>query len=158
MSWERVILEISLILGAAVKFLFGAPAIVATHGLLAGFLVSCFAGILGVSVFYFLSDYFMDRAEARRLRKIENGTAKIKKKFTRVNKFLVRIKMRLGMVGIAFISPTLISIPIGSIVMAKFYGDSRWAYPALVLSVVFWAAFFSSFKFFFPEFFDQLFS
>ncbi len=115
------------------------------------------AGFTGVSFFYFLSDYFMERAHKKRMRRIENGTAKPKRKFTRVNKFLVKIKLRLGIIGIALITPTGISIPLGSVIMAKFFKHSKWAYPLLLFSVVFWALLIGLLASQFPDLFDSLF-
>lgn len=154
MDWTSFLADLGLVLFTALKFLVGAPAIAIKHSFLSGLALNILAGTLGISVFYFLSDYFMDRAKERRARKIKNGTAKPKKKFTAVNKFLVRTKRTLGMAGIAAITPTGISIPVGSIVMAKFYGDSKWAYPSLMISMVLWALLIGGVASFFPDLID----
>jgi len=46
----------------------------------------------------------------------------IKKKFTRSNKFIARLRSRFGKIGICFFAPLFLSIPLGSIISAKFYG------------------------------------
>lgn len=157
MDWGQILIEIGLILGAAVKFLVGAPAIAVSHSFWVGLLLNLLAGTLGITTFYFLSDYFMDRAKAKRERKIANGTAKPKRVFTRFNKFLVKTKLRLGLIGIAIITPTGISIPVGSIVMAKIYGDNKWAYPTLLISMTCWALLIGGIASLFPDLIDQIF-
>ena len=58
-----------------------------------------------------------------------------KKKFTRMNKFIVKIKGSLGIVGISFWAPFFLSIPIGSIVTAKFYGENKKTYPLIIVGM-----------------------
>lgn len=45
--------------------------------------------------------------------------------------------MRFGIIGIAFITPSLISIPIGSIVAANFYKKKKGVLIFLIISVFF---------------------
>lgn len=104
-------------------------------------LLSCAAGaVLSSSIFFFSSRYFMDRAaqkyQAKLAKSIADGTPfKQKKKFTRMNKFIVRIKHSIGIIGICFWAPLFLSIPLGSIVSAKFYGHTRMAYPLVVIGI-----------------------
>ncbi len=48
-----------------------------------------------------------------------------KKVFTRGNKLVVRMKRSLGIVGISMFAPLFLSVPIGSIISAKFYGKDK---------------------------------
>lgn len=79
---------------------------------------------------YFSAGYLMKRARKKRQLAIklaiENGLEfKHRKNFTRLNKAIVRIKRSLGIYGITLLAPLFLSIPIGSIVCAKFYGDKK---------------------------------
>lgn len=146
-----------MFIGASLKFLVGAPIIAAKYNFITGLVMNIASGFCGVSFFFFLSDYFMDRAHKKRVRKIKDGNARPKRKFTRFNKFLVKTKLGIGMLGIAMITPTLISIPIGSLVMAKFFNHNKWAYPSLLLSVVLWALLIGGIASFFPDIFESIF-
>ncbi len=103
--------------------------------------VVCVAGALvSAAIFYFSSEFFMIRAHKKRkelIRKsIETGIPlKVKKKFTKTNKFIVRIKHKLGIIGVAFYAPLFLSIPIGTIITAKFYGKERRTFPLIVLGI-----------------------
>lgn len=104
-------------------------------------LLSCAAGaIVSSSIFFFSARFFMDRAARKyqeKLRKSqEEGIPfKQKKKFTRMNKFIVRIKHSIGIIGVCFWAPLFLSIPLGSIIAAKFYGHKRIAYPLIVTGI-----------------------
>ncbi|MCE3296782.1 MAG: hypothetical protein K0R65_2496 [Crocinitomicaceae bacterium] len=93
--------------------------------------ISCVGGaIFSAAVFYYASEYFMKRAKAKRTREkeeaLKNGTElKPRKVFTKMNKFIVRIKRRFGIYGISLFAPLFLSVPIGSIITAKFYGKEK---------------------------------
>jgi hypothetical protein len=56
-----------------------------------------------------------------------------KRKFTRVNKGLVKMKRGLGIYGVTLVAPLFLSIPIGSIVCAKFFGHDKRTFPLMLL-------------------------
>lgn len=103
---------------------------------------SCVAGaIFSASVFFFMSDFFIKRAERKRREKLAEMIAKalpIKKKkvFTFGNKLIIRIKKTFGIYGVCMWVPLFLSIPVGSIVAAKFYGKDKRAFPLVILGVL----------------------
>jgi hypothetical protein len=102
---------------------------------------SCVAGgCFGAAVFYFSGNYFINRAEAKyealKAKHLATGTPfQAKKKFTKMNRFVIRIKTRLGIIGTSFWVPFLLSVPIGSIITAKFYGHDKRTFPLIVLGM-----------------------
>ncbi len=124
-----------------IKFMF-AP--FAGPGLKLNFLetyLSCISGaFVAAFVFYFSSEFFMIRAHKKRKAllhaSITTGTPlKYKPKFTRFNKLIVKLKRRFGIYGIAFYAPLFLSVPIGSIVTAKFYGKEKRTFPLILLGI-----------------------
>ncbi|MEO9532865.1 MAG: hypothetical protein ABJG68_15040 [Crocinitomicaceae bacterium] len=92
-----------------------------------------------MTIFYWSSEFFMKRAAAKRdaARKlaIQNGTElKKKKTFTTMNKAIVWIKLKIGIYGITILAPLFLSIPIGSIVCAKFFGSQKKTFPLMLLN------------------------
>jgi hypothetical protein len=78
-------------------------------------------GILGTFVFMYLSEYLIrlwNKYWPQSLRRKK----KKKKVFTTGNRRIVRIKMRYGLWGIVILNPVLLSIPLGSFLMVKYYG------------------------------------
>lgn len=61
------------------------------------------------------------------------------RKFTRMNRFIVRVKQRFGLIGIAFITPPIMSVPLGAIVAATIYKDKRRVFIFLLGGVIFWS-------------------
>jgi hypothetical protein len=93
---------------------------------------------VSMAVFYFSSGFLMKRAakkrEEKRLLDLQKGiVAAPKKNFTRTNKFLVKIKRSVGIYGVTIVAPLFLSIPIGSIICAKFFGDEKKTFPLMLL-------------------------
>jgi hypothetical protein len=104
--------------------------------------MSCVAGgTISSAIFYFSAGYFMRTAREKKARKQKEmlamgATVVHKRKFTRMNKFIVRIKRSLGIIGTCFWAPFFLSVPIGSIIAAKFYGHQKITYPLIVLGML----------------------
>lgn len=99
-------------------------------------------GIVAATVFYFSAEYFMKRSKTKRIEKeqkmIELGQPiKAKKNFSRMNKFVLKIKQSLGQIGISLWAPFFLSVPIGSIIAAKFYGNSKKTFPLIIFGMFF---------------------
>lgn len=105
--------------------------------------LSCTSGaILSSAIFFYSASYFMNRAQEKAAAKAREQLKKgletnSKKKFTRMNKFVVKMKRSIGIIGISFWAPLFLSIPLGSIIVAKFYGHNKKAYPLIVLGIFF---------------------
>ena len=100
----------------------------------------CVGAIVSSAIFFFSANYFMIRSVKKNEKKKQELLAKglpipFKKKFTRMNKFVVRMKRSIGIIGISFWAPFFLSIPLGSIITAKFYGDNKKTYPLINLGI-----------------------
>ncbi len=101
-------------------------------------------GCIGVLVFYRTSGWLMEQARQRKMRKLAKG-GKPSRSFTRTNRIIVRVKRGQGMRGLAFLTPVLISIPIGAILAAKYFREDRRTLPTLISAVLVWAVVLSGF-------------
>lgn len=101
-------------------------------------LVTSLGGITGTFFFYSMAGFFMKRAKAKR----KEG----KKVFTVFNKLAVWAKTRIGLTGIALLTPIIFSIPVGAIISAKFFRNSAATVWVLSASVVFWSLVLSLFS------------
>lgn len=107
------------------------------YGFIDVFLPTYLGALSAMLVFYLGSEYFMKRAANKRIRKynkaIEKGIPfKPPKKFTRVNKLLVKIRSTFGIYAFTLLAPLFLSIPLGSIVCAKFYGNQKKTLPLMI--------------------------
>jgi hypothetical protein len=115
--------------------------------------VTCSGGFVGVTLFVNLGEYLVTKARERKEKRRAEGKLQPKKNFTRTNKIIVRVKRNFGLPGIAFLTPLLLSIPIGSIVAMRYYRHkSKYTILSwMFASIVFWSVSISSWKLFFPE-------
>lgn len=121
MNW----IAYSSVIGLATfKFMF-APFAAIGQGLnfFEAVICSLIGAIISASIFYFSSDYFMGRAQKKRAEKEARSgqVQKMGKKKRAMNKLILKIKRSLGIYGICFFAPLFLSVPIGTIICAKFY-------------------------------------
>ena len=124
---------------STVKFLFtpfGGPAAGLTF--FETYLTCLLGAFFSGTIFYFLGEFLLNRSKnknlLRRQKAIENGEPlKEKKIFTRMNKNIVKMKHRFGIVGISFFAPLFMSVPVGTIITAKFFGKRKITYPLILL-------------------------
>jgi hypothetical protein len=84
---------------------------------------------------YFLAATLFERARRKRV-----VNPKQKPTFTRVNKFIVRTKSsRFGFLLMVGLAPTWLSVPFGTLVVTKFYGERRYTLPSIMLSLFLWS-------------------
>lgn len=100
------------------------------------FTVTTLGGITGNIVFTNLSAALLKWYHAYRVKK---GKIHRRKIFTSFNRRAIRIKQRFGLAGLAFITPLLLSTPLGAFLAEKFYKDKRKIIIYLSVSVVFWS-------------------
>jgi hypothetical protein len=132
-----------VLLTSMVKFLLSAPL---SYGLGNSFVetlvLTSIGGCVGTIVFYFTGGRVMEWFRKRHLRRVAKREAKglpPKRIFTRTNRLIVRMKSGYGIKGLALIVPTILSIPIGTVIAAKYFRHDRRTLPVLLSSVVLWA-------------------
>lgn len=105
-------------------------------------LMTTVGGCSGVFIFFKASGWFMERSERRRrlraLRREQEGRPAARV-FNRRNRTIVRVKRSQGLPGLALITPAIISIPIGTIIAAKYFRHHPRALPSLFGSVLLWS-------------------
>ena len=133
---------IGLMLISSVKFLFAPAAVYAAdYNFISTILITSLGGFVGVFIFYksgqFISEWWIRRFSPK----------KNKKKFTRRNRAIIKIRARYGLYGLAFITPCIISIPIGSLLAAKYYRYDPLVLPLMFTSVLLWSLLLTSITF-----------
>lgn len=139
-NWGVLILVFIL---SATKFLFAPSVSLYTFGFWETILFVSIGGIVGVSIFYFGAGWLIENTHQRRLKKEallkSQGKPILKKVFTPGKRKIIRIKRAFGLTGIAIVTPCIISIPIGSVLAARFYHHKKQTVFVLYLSVIIWA-------------------
>ena len=127
MDWTAYV---TVFLTAATKFLASPFLSINGFGLSAyeTFIIISLGGIFGTTIFYSLGNKLIAFSQRKRLEKINKLKAKGKplpKIMTRTNKIIVKTKHLFGVWGLAFLTATILSIPIGSIICVKFYRHKK---------------------------------
>ena len=107
-------------------------------------------GLIGIYFFGFLSDKLIvwwQKKFGKVKRLTVTGESK-KKIFTKKNRRIVRIKHRYGLAGIALITPLLLSIPLGTFLMVRYYQRSRFKFVSLIASNIIWSVIYTIFYIF----------
>lgn len=98
--------------------------------------VACYSaigGILGIVLFMSLSQVFGVMFRKWFPRK------KPKRKFTRANRIIIKVKRNFGLPGIAFVTPWMLSVPLGTVISTSMYRDKRRVFAWMAAGVVFWS-------------------
>jgi hypothetical protein len=107
---------------------------------LQNFLYTSLGGCLGVLLFYGLSERLTERSRLRWLRRREQRLAKgstaLAPIFTKMNRKIIRVKHVSGYLGVAALTPLVLTIPLGGILAARFFHHERFVLPAMLLSVL----------------------
>lgn len=140
------ILEIlGLFLLSSVKFLFAPASTIALgYDLPKTIIITFCGGSFGITIFYFLGAVISNWWA-----KHKKQPKKKKKVFTKTNRKIVFIKNKYGLIGLCLITPGIISIPVGSILAAKYFRHDKRTFPFLIVSLFIWCITLSSLAYFF---------
>jgi len=111
-------------------------------------------GAAGIYFFAFLSEKLISwwkRTFRRSNRKILEDEQQVKRIFTRRNRRIVRTKMNYGLIGIAIITPFLLSIPVGVFLVVRYYRTSKHKFLYLMAANLIWSLIYTGFYMFWDE-------
>lgn len=143
---------------SSIKFLF-APALSFGLGLnfIQTWLSTTAGGIVGVVIFFFLSKwilqlysryffYYFHLLKVKIYTSLNISVPKLipARRFTKRNRMIIKIVNKFGMFGIVFLTPVLLSIPLGTFIATRYYSSNRFLLVYLSTSVLFWSLFMSS--------------
>lgn len=142
-SMEKLIKVILVILISSVKFVAGPPFAYYNQSYDFHFFETIFyciaGGMLGVYVFNYFSKPVIHFIEMCKHKLFPNHSKKPKKIFTPHNRRVVKIWKQYGLAGIAFLTPVILSIPIGNIIAAKLVHNKKKVFLYMFISITFWA-------------------
>lgn len=102
-------------------------------------LITCLiGGYISASLFYFGSSYFMRLSVERHAKRVRRAKLKgkripINRKFTKTNRKVIYYKQKIGRLFSYWAFPLFLSIPVGTIIVAKFYKHYKQTFPLVIL-------------------------
>ena len=131
----KFISDLIVFLVSSVKFVLGASAVVTGRLGIPGTVSSILGAITGVIIFTYLGGYIKAWL-------IKTYPKKFGSKFSRVSRFMVKVRQHSGLTGIAFLTPILLSIPVGVFLALDLTSHKMKIVSSMVLSCCFWSAVF----------------
>lgn len=139
MTWALFGKYFGIFLVSGVKYLIGASTAMATLGPIEGFVVCTLGGLFGVLVVTYSGDqllhYFRQRARLKN-----------KPRFTKGNRRLIRIKKSGGLPIVAFLSPIVLSLPVGCLFALTFEHRRNRIIRWMLISLIIWGILLFGFK------------
>ncbi|MCF8296720.1 MAG: hypothetical protein K9J13_04170 [Saprospiraceae bacterium] len=146
--------HLEIIIISSVKFLFASPI-----SYLYGFnyiqtvITTAIGGIVGVFIFSSFSGWFLKKSQVFReivynfysipfMSDTVNSHTKAKSKkkvFSFKNKFVAKMKINFGYIGLIAFTPVFLSIPLGAFLIKRYYSKEKNTLIYLTVSVVFWS-------------------
>jgi hypothetical protein len=148
---SNIIKIITVTFFAAFAFKIATPFALASNlSFIETFIGLALGGTIGVGVSFFGGESIIERWFTKPI----TATSKKKKVFTKTNRFIVRVLKSHGLLGLAIITPPLLSVPVGSIIAARFnvkyFKNTRYVLSYLLGGVVAWALVLSSLTYTMP--------
>lgn len=142
---EKILQILLVVILSATKFLT-APitSLNIGFGYLETLIITSVGGLIGVTFFFYLSSAIMALIARMSEKKTQKKATKPKRKFTWKNKLIVHVKREYGLIGLAALTPTILSIPVGTFLAARYFRDPRMVITYLSASVIVWSVIVSS--------------
>jgi hypothetical protein len=140
----KFISDIVIFLSSTVKFTLASSAVVTGNMGISGTVSNILGGITGIIIFTYLGGYI-------RIWLLKTFPKQLNKRFSRGTRFLVKVRQHGGLTGIAFLTPILLSIPVGVLLALDLNTHKTKVVSSMVFSCIFWSA-----VFFVPYFFFNI--
>jgi hypothetical protein len=131
----KFISDIIVFLSSTVKFALGSSAVVTGNMGISGSISNILGGITGILIFTYLGSHI-------RIWLIKTFPNQFGKRFSRSNRMLVKVRQHSGLAGIAFLTPILLSIPVGVMIALDLTTHKAKIVSSMVVSCIFWSAVF----------------
>jgi hypothetical protein len=119
----------------AFKIGFPTTLLICKYDFLKTMIVACSGGIAGNIFFTHLSAAIIKAIHNFR---VKRNLIHRKKIFTKMNRRIIHVKQRFGLAGIAFITPPILSTPLGAFLAERFFKDKKKIILYLSVATLFW--------------------
>ena len=130
---DNLLSSVLIFFGSIIKFFMGSITTIAANLGLEGSIANVLGGIIGIVLFTYMGGYMQDYF-------VKKYPQYFKRRFSPMNRFLVKVKQKFGLGGIAVITPVLLSIPIGVLVALTLTHNKKKIMISMLISTLFWSA------------------
>lgn len=143
---DELWLFVSVMLISAIKMGIGGVPLAITLNLsfLETIVFTSAGAIVGMIFFTYLSSWILEL-----FAKLFPKSKTPKKIITRKNKLIINVKNRFGLIGVAFLTPLILSIPVGSFLAVRYFGNKPKIMFYMTCSILLWSVSLSTISFLF---------
>jgi hypothetical protein len=133
---NQILSNILILFSSTIKFGFSTLAVIAADLGPGGSITNLLGGLAGIVLFVYLGDFLRKKL----MHKYPN---RFGKRFSKSSRFLVKVKQKHGLAGVAFLTPVILSIPVGVMFSLALTSDKKKVMAYMMISCLLWAFFFS---------------
>jgi len=131
----KFISDVVIFLTSTVKFALCSSTVVAANMGISGTVSNVLGGFAGILLFTYLGSKI-------RVWLIHRFPNKFGRRFSKGSRFLVKVRKHSGLAGIAFLTPIILSIPVGVMIALDLTTHKSKIIYSMGVSCIFWAAVF----------------
>ncbi len=129
----QIVQMVTVLLLCGTKFLMGLGlTFIYDYTFIETMMVSILGGMLGV-IFFTYAGQGVNKLWYHYFPKKDD-----KVKFSRFKRFLVRLRKKYGLMGIAFLTPIILTVPVGAVIASSLVKDKRRIFTPMLVSLIFW--------------------
>ena len=138
MIWHEIRQITGIFVLSSVKLGFGGvpAAVFAKFSFFKAVTITTGGGVTGSIVFANISEWVLENWDKFRAKYLP--APKKPRKHLLDNKFAHKVKEKWGLAGIAFFTPFILSIPIGTMLAVRFYSDKQKVISYMLISIAAW--------------------
>jgi len=106
------------------------------------FFTMLLGGLLGYFVFFYFSEYLINRFEGFRLKRRKRE----RRVFSKKNRMIIGIVRKRGLFLLALITPIILSIPVGAFLAARYFTNKFKINVVMVSSILMWSVIYTVFR------------
>lgn len=106
------------------------------------FFTMLFGGLFGYFLFFYFSEYLINRFSSFRLKR----KSRERRVFSKKNRMIIGIVRKRGLLVLALLTPILLSIPVGAFLAARYFTNKAKINVVMVTSIVLWSIVYTVFR------------
>jgi len=106
------------------------------------FFTMLFGGLLGYFLFFYFSEYLINRFESFKLKR----KSRERRVFSKKNRMIIGIVRKRGLILLALITPILLSIPVGAFLAARYFTNKLKVNIVMISAIVLWSIIYTVFR------------
>ncbi len=109
------------------------------HSFVLSLLLTVGGGMFGIWFFSSVGKHLKKWLANRKKNKAENSETPQGIKINKQKRLIVRIKQKYGLVGIAFLTPCILTVPVGAVAAGMLFRNKAKMYAYMLVSFIFWS-------------------